>query len=90
MRRDQLLVSRCGSVRSNNPHLWPTHGYLLRVEATSVLLDGPALGYVGTPRCAIARSLPDELMRGIRQTVQGAIAQEAIIKEGQPVVYAVV
>src|ERR1700694_3523696 len=39
---------------------------------------------------AVARPFDDELVRSIRQTVQGAIAQEGIVEERQPLVHAAV
>ena len=39
---------------------------------------------------AVARPFDDELVGGVRQAIQGAIAQQGIVKEGQPFVDAAV
>src|SRR5579859_976090 len=65
-----------------NPHAWACWW------TASWLILGRAV--LGRELGAIARPLDDQLVGGVRQAVQGAIAQQGIVKEGQPLVDAAV
>jgi hypothetical protein len=84
-RATKASLRRTGRSRPNH-HAKP-HAWACRWTGSWLSLGRAVLG---RKPGAIAGPLDDQLVGGVRQAIQGAIAQKGIVKEGQPLVHAAV